>query len=87
MTARCSTTCCRDKVVGRGQCKVTLGTRSRVAELPQKSLHEAAVSSFCASQVKQGFMARFLAGLDEPVARDEMFLHWDENPAVEVYLF
>lgn len=32
-------------------------------------------------------MARFLAGLDVPVAHDEMILHWDENPALEIYLF
>lgn len=70
-------------MLGRGQCKADLGTRSKVAEVPQKSLHEAAVSSFCTSQVKEGSMARFLAGIDKPVAHDEMFLHWDENPALE----
>lgn len=82
----CSPICCRDKVLDRGHCKVTLGTRSRVA-VTQKSLHDAAMNSFCTSQVKEGFMARFLAGLDVPVAHDEMILHWDENPALEIYLF
>lgn len=63
--------CCRDKVLSRGHCKAALGTRSRVAEVPWKSLHEAAVSSFCTSQMKEGFTARFLAGLDEPVAHNK----------------
>jgi len=87
MTAQCSTVCCGDKVLGREQCKVTLGTRSRVAEVPQNPLREAAVGSFCTSQAKESFVARFLAGLDKPVAHDKMFLHRDENPALEMYLF
>lgn len=87
MTARCSTECCRDKALSRGQCIVTLGTRSRASEVPQKSLHETAVSSFCTSQVKEGFVARFLVGFDKPVAHEEMFLHWHENPALEMCLF
>lgn len=59
----------------------------KVTEVPQKSLHEAAMSSFCTFQVKEGFMARFFMRFDEPVAHDEMFLCWDENSALEMYLF